>query len=80
MNTYPNQLGKMRGTETGKGCLRSGVIEVNDDTEEMGIAGQLAAVTHEEDGMARVYIFLPGDIPVWVGPKTVLSEEVLVEL
>lgn len=84
MITYPNQIGRLRGSEMGKGVLRVGIVERNDDTEELGIAGKMAAVTHEEDGLARVYTwdavstlensFL--DCPLWNGPFKILSEEV----
>jgi len=57
--------------------LRSGMIEENDDTTRMGIANQFAAVTREDEGFARVYIFrFSEDVSVWEGPHRLHSEEV----
>lgn len=84
MTTYPNRYGKPRGTEDGKGVIRAGVVERNNDTEELGIAGKVAVVTREDDGLARVYTWdktsTPEnsftECPLWSGPYNLLSEEI----
>lgn len=75
---YPNVRTPQRGAErTRRGALRTGVIEENDSTVERGLAGQFAAVTHEADGYSRVYVFLTGTPPRWIGPFMVFVEEVV---
>jgi hypothetical protein len=62
--------------------VRMGRVEANDDTQEL--AGYVAAVTHEEDGWVRFYIYTetPAEAlfprtPLWIGPYQGLSEEIV---
>lgn len=80
--TYPNMRGHVRGEE-GRGALRSGMVMRNDDTIKTGIDGYFAAVTYEQDGWVRCYLYqlTPGEslfpnTPMWIGPYQVLSEEI----
>ena len=80
---YPNRCGK-RPADDNRGALRVGIVEDNTDTHSRGLAGHMAAVTHEFNGEARFYIFTatPADslfpnIPMWVGPYQAYSEEIL---
>lgn len=77
---YPNRLGKPRTNEN-RGALRVGVVEENPDTEESGLAGYFAAVTHEEKGMIRFYVWSasPENVSLWFGPYRSLSEYILSE-
>lgn len=74
----PNRCGKGHADEP-RGALRIGIVDENEDTEESGLDGLLAAVTHEEDGEVRFYVWEPvqGDVIVWVGPHWAHSEEIL---
>ena len=65
------------------GCLRIGRIIENEDTLRSGAgiescAGMEAVVTHEEDGLARVYVLYHFDpilkMSIWVGPIQLFSE------
>jgi hypothetical protein len=83
--TYPNRNGKKPDDES-RGALRVGIVEANADTTRTGLAGYVAAVTHEADGEVRFYIFTttPEDSmfpnnPLWIGPYTALSEEIVEE-
>lgn len=69
----PNRLGKDPEDEN-RGALRVGVVERNDDTETEGIAGFQAAVTYEEHGDVRFYVW---QLEMWVGPYWALSEEIV---
>jgi hypothetical protein len=81
--TYPNQIGHKPG-EADRGVVRTGMVEENEDTKDRGLADYFAAVTHEANGEVRFYVFTatPSDskfpnIPLWKGPYTSLSEEIL---
>jgi hypothetical protein len=81
--TYPNLVGH-RPSDSDRGALRTGIVEENQDTKRIGIAGELAAVTHEQAGEVRFYVFiLPDDesdrpgVSRWMGPYMGLSEEIL---
>lgn len=83
--TYPNRNGKKPADES-RGVLRVGIVEENADTTRTGLAGHMAAVTHEADGEVRFYIFTatPEDSmfpnnPLWLGPYMALSEEIVEE-
>src|SRR5689334_8132923 len=76
--SYPNWFGKTREDHFNRGALRVGVVEQNEDTESAGIDGYLAAVTHEESGEARFYIWDPEPPSgLWLGPYWALSEEIV---
>lgn len=81
--SYPNRRGKPRDDDN-RGALRVGIVEENEATEAAGLAGYLAAVTHEEHGEVRFYIgrLTPSDsqfpnVWLWVGPYWALSEEIV---
>lgn len=80
---YPNQINHKPGEEA-RGVLRTGYVEKNEDTKARGLAGYFAAVTHEADGEVRFYVFTATardhkfpNTPLWMGPYTALSEEIL---
>lgn len=73
LQVYPNWQGKTRGDEN-RGALRVGVVEENFDTIEKSLAGHVAAVTHEEHGAVRIYVWRSVS---WVGPFWALSEEII---
>jgi len=60
-----------------RGCLRRGRVVENEDTLD-SYAGMEAVVTHEEDGLARVYVLYHFDpilkMSMWVGPIQLFSE------
>lgn len=61
--------------------VRSGTVEENTDTLSKGLAGFFVAVTREELGVVRYYIWctLPGrKYACWVGPFQGLSEEIVI--
>jgi hypothetical protein len=80
---YPNRCGKTP-TDGNRGALRTGFVEENQEMNALGLAGHFAAVTYEEAGEARFYIFTstPEDspypnIPMWMGPYSAHSEEIV---
>ncbi len=83
---YPNRCGKPREDveDNHRGALRTGFVEENQEMVKRELAGYYAAVTHEDKGAVRFYVFTstPADslfpnIPMWVGPFTGLSEEIV---
>ena len=76
-NVYPNYRGHKIGMPR-RGCLRSGIVVANTDTESLGIVGHMAAVTHEEDGLVRYYVWTtpPQHAGLWVGPYNGLTEDI----
>lgn len=80
---YPNWLGKMTGDEN-RGPERTGFVDETQAMIDKELAGHFAAVTHEEHGTARFYIFtctpessLFPNVPMWAGPYTANSEEIV---
>lgn len=80
---FPLQTPRLNGKA--KRPVRWGRIEENAETEKIGVAGMFGVVTHEEDGLARVYVYtLTGmddffpHVPLWRGPYSLLAEEVLI--
>lgn len=75
---YPNVRGRLRGDEEGRGVLRNGFVDDNQDMENKQIVGLPAYVTQEQDGQVRFYVFLyREEVPFYCGPYLANSEEIV---
>ena len=77
---YPNYRGCPREQEFGRGVLRNGTVDENEDMQERELAGLPAYVTMEEKGRVWFYVFIcdPEDpVPFYRGPYTANSEDII---